>query len=103
MVMLISTFFYIFVEAKSGPTFMFDPSVFAKYIAAPTVTTPPENDPYAALRGIPSPITTIAKEEPKEVVVEEKSKECEFPQDDDFEDDAWQGIYYKSRGRDIFI
>lgn len=67
---------------------MFDSSVFAKF-QAPATPTVPENDPYAALRGIPSPVVPIVKEESKPVV--EEKKEFEFPQDDDFEDDEWQG------------
>lgn len=56
---------------------MFDPSVFS-HIAK---ETSPENDPYAALRGIPAPV----------VEIKEQAKEFDFPQSDEDDDDPWQG------------
>lgn len=75
----------IYLDSKSRPASMFDPSVFSKQVA-PQQQTLPENDLYAALRGIPSPVVHVPKEEPKEEV-----KEFAFSEDDEDEDDPWQG------------
>lgn len=73
------------IEPKARPTSMFDPSVFSQFNAA---NSTPENDPYAALRGIPAPVVSpvvVTKEEP------EQAKEFDFPQSDEDDDDPWQG------------
>lgn len=74
----------IYLDSKSRSASMFDPRVFSKQVAAQQQTLP-ENDLYAALRGIPSPVVHVPKEEPKEEV-----KEFAFSEDED-EDDPWQG------------
>lgn len=66
---------------------MFDPSVFSQFQNT-SAKSVPENDPYAALRGIPAPVVSIVKEEPKLEV-----KEFDFPQSDEDDDDPWQGKY----------
>ena len=70
---------------------MFDPSVFSKYTAPQSL---PQNDPYAALRGIPSPVIQMPEEvqklEPKEEHEQEENKDFVFSEDDDEED--WQGM-----------
>ncbi|GAA5797034.1 hypothetical protein HPULCUR_002412 [Helicostylum pulchrum] len=68
-------------ESRFTP--MFDPSVFSQFHASTKVVD--DNDPYAALRGIPPPVTAIVKEEPKPEV-----KEFDFQQSDEDDDDPWQ-------------
>lgn len=63
---------------------MFDPSIFNKHAA---VQQTPENDLYAALRGIPSPVANIPKEVPKQ----EECRELTFSEDDEDDEDPWQG------------
>lgn len=67
---------------------MFDPSVFSQFHASAKAVD--DYDPYAALRGIPPPVTAIVKEEPKPEPKPE-IKEFDFPQSDEDDDDPWQG------------
>ncbi|KAG2233452.1 hypothetical protein INT48_008858 [Thamnidium elegans] len=75
-------------EKKSRSTPMFDPSVFSQFHASTKAVD--DNDPYAALRGIPPPVAAIVKEEPKPEPKPE-AKELDFTQSDEDDDDPWQG------------
>lgn len=68
---------------------MFDASIFKQHAATQQI---PENDLYAALRGIPSPVVNNPKEEPKQ----EECKELTFSEDDEDDEDPWQGNIYDS-------
>jgi hypothetical protein len=85
----INTHSIFFLETKARPASVFDLSVFAK-AAAPQPL--PENDLYAALRGIPSPVVHVPKEEPKEEI-----KETAFSENDEDEDDPWQGKLFNKK------
>ncbi|KAI8081128.1 hypothetical protein BDF21DRAFT_418443 [Thamnidium elegans] len=74
-------------EKKSRSTPMFDPSVFSQFHASTKAVD--DNDPYAALRGIPPPVVAIVKEEPKPEPKPEP-KELDFTQSDEDDDDPWQ-------------
>lgn len=65
---------------------MFDPSVFSLPVVE---NTTPENDPYAALRGIPAPV--VAPVVPVMNETKEQPKELDFLQSDEDDDDPWQG------------
>ncbi|KAG2204065.1 hypothetical protein INT47_007059, partial [Mucor saturninus] len=64
---------------------MFDPSVFSLPVVEKAA---PENDPYAALRGIPAPVVAPVVVMANET--KEQPKEADFLQSDEDDDDPWQ-------------
>lgn len=81
------------IENKERPVSMFNADFFSQLNKSTTEKKEPENDPYAALRGIPAPVAAAiaaAAASDKLETMKDEDRNTSSSEDDD-DEDPWQG------------